>query len=71
MIDRAKRNPKIKFELNKTIKEVLGEVNGMGHKKVTGAILENTSDGSTEEVKVDGIFVAIVYQPNTKIFNEN
>lgn len=69
MIDRAKRNPKIKFELNKTIKEVLGEVNGMGHKKVTGAILENTSDGSTEEVKVDGIFVAIGHQPNTKIFN--
>ncbi|MBK7104160.1 MAG: thioredoxin-disulfide reductase [Ignavibacteriae bacterium] len=69
MIDRAKKNPKIKFALNQTIKEVLGEVNMMGHKKVTGAILENTKDGSSEEVKVDGIFIAIGHQPNTKIFN--
>ncbi|MBK8945302.1 MAG: thioredoxin-disulfide reductase [Ignavibacteriae bacterium] len=69
MIDRAKKNPKIKFALNQTIKEVLGDVNMMGHKKVTGAILENTKDGSSEEVKVDGIFIAIGHQPNTKIFN--
>lgn len=70
MLDRAKKNPKIKFMTNRTIKEVLGEKNEMGHKKVTGAILENTQDGSTEEIKTDGIFIAIGHQPNTKIFND-
>jgi thioredoxin reductase (NADPH) len=69
MLDRAKKNPKIKFALNRTIKEVLGEVNMMGHKKVTGAILENTLDGTTEEIKTDGIFIAIGHQPNTKVFD--
>jgi thioredoxin reductase (NADPH) len=69
MLERTKKNPKIKMMTNRTIKEVLGELNMMGHKKVTSAILENTKDGSTEEVKVDGIFIAIGHQPNTKIFN--
>lgn len=68
MLDRAKKNPKITFALNKTIKEVLGEQNAMGQKKVTGAILEDTTDGSTEEIKTDGIFIAIGHQPNTKLF---
>lgn len=67
MFDRAKKNPKIKFLTNRVVKEVLGEEN-MGIKKVTGAILENTIDGSTEEIKTDGIFMAIGHQPNTKIF---
>ncbi|PID59843.1 MAG: thioredoxin-disulfide reductase [Ignavibacteriae bacterium] len=69
MLDRAKKNPKIKFMTNRTIKEIVGDVNAMGHKKVTGAILENTQDGSTEEIKTDGIFIAIGHQPNTKVFN--
>ncbi|NOX18591.1 MAG: thioredoxin-disulfide reductase [Chlorobi bacterium] len=67
MIERAKKNPKIKFMLNRTIKEVLGEEN-LGMKKVTGAVLENTQDGSTEKVDVDGIFIAIGHKPNTDIF---
>ncbi len=67
MLDRAKKNPKISFALNKTVKEVLGEEN-MGIKKVTGALLENTLDGSTEKIKTDGIFIAIGHQPNTKLF---
>jgi thioredoxin reductase (NADPH) len=70
MLERAQKNPKIKFALNRTIKEVTGEVNAMGHKKVTGAVLENTQDGSSEEIKADGIFIAIGHQPNTKIFND-
>ncbi len=67
MLERAQKNPKIKFELNTVIKEILGEeVNGM--KKVTGAILEDTRDGSTREVEVDGIFMAIGHKPNTDLF---
>ena len=68
MIERAKKNPKIKFALNRVIKEVVGEEGAMGMKKVTGAILENTKDGSTEEIKADGIFIAIGHKPNTGVF---
>ena len=67
MVERAKKNPKIKFKLNKVIKEILGEEK-MGAKMVTGAILEDTKTGETEKVDVDGIFIAIGHDPNTKIF---
>jgi thioredoxin reductase (NADPH) len=67
MLDRAKKNPKIKFKLNAVVKEVLGvEENGI--KRVTGALLENTQDNSTEEMPIDGIFMAIGHQPNTRLF---
>ena len=70
MLDRAKKNPKISFALNRTIKEVLGTVDEKGHKKVTGALLENTQDGSTEEITADGIFIAIGHKPNTDLFKD-
>ena len=69
MIERAKKNPKIKFKLNSTIKEILGK-DQMGMKMVTGAVLENTKDGSTEEIEADGIFIAIGHVPNTKVFKD-
>lgn len=67
MIERAQKNPKIKFITNAVVKEVLGK-NENGKKSVTGALLQNTKDGSTIEVKTDGIFVAIGHKPNTDIF---
>lgn len=67
MHERAEKNPKIKFALNKVVKEILGE-NKNGRKMVTGAILEDTRDGSTEQVEVDGIFLAIGHKPNTDLF---
>ncbi|MDZ7624717.1 MAG: thioredoxin-disulfide reductase [Ignavibacteriaceae bacterium] len=67
MLNRAQKNPKIKFLLNKTIKEVLGvEQNGI--KRMTGVLLEDTRDHSTEELKADGLFIGIGHQPNTAIF---
>ena len=69
MLERAKKNPKIKFMLNKTIKEVVGKTEN-GKKVVTSAILENTQDGSTEEIAIDGIFIAIGHKPNTDIFKD-
>jgi thioredoxin reductase (NADPH) len=67
MIERAQNNPKIKFELNYVVKEVLGQDKG-GIKLVTGALLENTKDGSVKEVECDGIFMAIGHKPNTDLF---
>lgn len=67
MIERAKKNPKVKFITNAVIKEVLGKEEN-GKKFVTGALLQNTKDGSTREVSADGIFMAIGHQPNTSLF---
>ena len=67
MIERAKKNPKIKFLTNAVISEVLGKTED-GKKLVIGALIKNTKDGSTFEVQTDGIFVAIGHQPNTRIF---
>lgn len=69
MIERVKANPKVKFELNHTITEVLGKEEA-GKKFVTGAILKNTVDGSTKQIECDGIFMAIGHQPNTLIFKD-
>jgi thioredoxin reductase (NADPH) len=67
MLDKAKKNSKISFILNKVVKEVVGvEENGI--KKMTGVILEDTKNGSTEEVKADGLFMGIGHKPNTDIF---
>ncbi len=67
MYDRARKNPKISFMTNQVIKEVIGNEEN-GKKVVTGAILENTKDGSLNEIKTDGIFIAIGHQPNTNLF---
>ena len=67
MLERAQKNPKIFFHVNKVVKEVIGEEKN-GHKTMTGVILENTKDHSTEEFKADGLFLAIGHKPNTEIF---
>lgn len=53
---------KIELALNAQVDEVLG--NAMG---VTGVRLLN-NDGSTRELTVDGLFVAIGHTPNTDLF---
>ena len=54
---------KVTLAWNNTLDEVLGD--NMG---VTGARLKNTQDGSTSEIKVDGVFIAIGHKPNTDLF---
>ncbi|NLJ12390.1 thioredoxin-disulfide reductase [Denitrificimonas caeni] len=53
---------KIELALNEQVDEVLG--NEMG---VTGVRLLN-NDGSTRELTVDGVFIAIGHTPNTSLF---
>jgi len=55
-------NPKIKFTWNSVITEILG--NG----KVEGMVVKDVKTGSESKIAVDGLFVAIGYEPNTKIF---
>lgn len=54
---------KIVLHTDRTLDEVLGD--NMG---VTGLRLQNTKDGSKEDLNVDGLFVAIGHSPNTEIF---
>ncbi|HET6512976.1 MAG TPA: thioredoxin-disulfide reductase [Candidatus Kapabacteria bacterium] len=68
MIERAKNNPKIKWELNAEITEIHGQTDEKGRKTVTGATIRNTKDGSTKQVATNGVFVAIGHAPNTEIF---
>ncbi|MCZ6702411.1 MAG: thioredoxin-disulfide reductase [Ignavibacteria bacterium] len=67
MLEKAKNNSKIFFHTNKIVKEVLGK-NNNGRKTLTGVILEDTQDHSTEEFKADGLFIAIGHKPNTDLF---
>ena len=67
MLERAQKNPKVKFMTNKVIKEVLGKEDN-GRKTMTGVILEDTTDFTTEQVDADGLFIAIGHKPNTDLF---
>ena len=46
-----------------TLDEVLGDATG-----VTGVRIKNTQDGSTEDIALQGCFIAIGHAPNTEIF---
>lgn len=54
---------KIVLKTSNTLDEVLGDASG-----VTGVRLKNASTGSTEELRLQGCFIAIGHTPNTEIF---
>jgi thioredoxin reductase (NADPH) len=62
MLDRAQKNEKIEFLLNKVVDEIKGD------KTVNGVVLKDTKTGEFTELKIDGIFMAIGHEPNTSIF---
>jgi len=62
MLDRARANDKIEFVTNAEIDDILGDG------KVEAARLSSTLTGETWELPVDGVFVAIGHDPNTKLF---
>lgn len=62
MLERAQNNPKIEFILNTIVTDVLGD------EIVTGVKLKNVQTGQEEELKLDGLFIAIGHTPNTKLF---
>ncbi|MGB0663172.1 MAG: thioredoxin-disulfide reductase [Pontibacterium sp.] len=53
----------IKILWNNQLDEVLGDDSG-----VTGVRVKSTQDGSTQDLDVAGVFVAIGHKPNTDIF---
>ncbi|MDO9401075.1 MAG: thioredoxin-disulfide reductase [Polaromonas sp.] len=54
---------KIELKLHQTLDEVLGDASG-----VNGVRLKSTQTGRTEDLRLQGCFIAIGHQPNTGIF---
>jgi thioredoxin reductase (NADPH) len=62
MQDRAFANPKITFQWNSEVAEVLGD------KQVSGLRIRSTKDGTESVLPVTGIFVAIGHDPRSDLF---
>ena len=62
LIEKSKSG-NVEIEWNYQLDEVLGDDMG-----VTGARIKNTQDGSTKDLDVHGVFIAIGHTPNTAIF---
>jgi thioredoxin reductase (NADPH) len=56
-------NGNMRLHWNHTLDEVLGDQTG-----VTGVRLKSTEDGSTKELALAGVFIAIGHKPNTELF---
>src|SRR5437762_1157722 len=63
MIDRAKANEKVEFVTPFAVEEILAP---KGH--VEGVSLRNQQNKETQEIALDGVFVAIGHDPNTIVF---
>jgi thioredoxin reductase (NADPH) len=64
MQKRALEDPKIDFEWNSTVEDILDPAKN----KVTALVLTNVTTGARKEIPVDGVFVAIGHEPATSLF---
>ncbi len=64
MQERTLKNPKIEMAWNAEVAEVMGSRDG----GVRALRLRDTRDGAERELPVQGLFVAIGHEPNTRIF---
>ena len=62
MQERARTHPKISFAFDSEVVEVLGK------ETVEGLRLRHVKTGTISELKVQGLFVAIGYDPSTEVF---
>lgn len=63
MVERAQKNPKIEFIYNAAVEEVVGD-----GKSMTALKIKSTKTGEVIEKPMQGLFIAIGHQPNTKLF---
>ena len=62
LFERAEKG-NVRIIWNHTLDEVLGDETG-----VTGMRIKSTEDGSTQELDLAGVFIAIGHRPNTDLF---
>ena len=65
MYDRAANNDKIEIRTFRQVKEWKADENGL-----TGAVLEDPRDGTTEEISAAGAFIAIGHKPITAFLGD-
>ncbi|HYF56986.1 MAG TPA: thioredoxin-disulfide reductase [Salinarimonas sp.] len=63
--ERLFRNPKIAVRWNATVEEICG---GSSPPSVTHVRLRDTGTGAVDELRTDGVFVAIGHKPATELF---
>jgi len=66
MQDRVLNNPKVEVLYDSVIEEILGQSEPV--KKVTGARILNLKTCETQDLPIDGVFVAIGHKPNSDLF---
>ena len=64
MQKRVLDNPKIDFEWNSAVEDILDPAQN----RVTALVLKNVATGKTKELPVDGVFVAVGHEPATGAF---
>jgi thioredoxin reductase (NADPH) len=62
LMDKVKEG-RIELKLFSVLEEVLGDAGG-----VTGIRIKSTQGGATEDIALQGLFIAIGHRPNTEIF---
>ena len=65
--ERLFKHPKIQILWDTVLVEVLGTEKPLS---VEGAKIKNLKTGNEENIKVDGVFIAIGHKPNTDLFKE-
>jgi thioredoxin reductase (NADPH) len=65
MQERAIKNPKISFTWDSAVDEIYGDPKDGG---VKGVRIRNLKTGNHNDIKVDGVFIAIGHEPNSKLF---
>ncbi|MBW7876078.1 MAG: thioredoxin-disulfide reductase [Candidatus Cloacimonetes bacterium] len=66
MAERAMNHPKVEMVWNSEVAEILGN----SEDGVVGVVLRDTTNGSTREMKIDGVFLSIGHIPNTEPFKD-
>ncbi len=64
MLERARQDKKIEWLFNTEITEYVGD------KKLEKVIVKNNQTNEISEMKIDGVFLSIGHNPNTKIFKD-
>lgn len=60
LVDRAKNNPKVRFELDSIVEEIIGA------EQVEGVRLRNLKSDQTKYLSIDGVFIYVGTRPNDK-----
>ena len=61
MVDRARANPKIRWELNSAVIDIHGQ------SSVTGLRLRDTVTGAERDIPAQGLFIAIGHEPRSEL----